>query len=329
MSSIHNLAQGCLLGALVGDAAGSRLEFLGRKPTQADVAEALAMKGGGVFGLARGQITDDGEMTLALARSLVGSLQFPREKVAANYRAWVASKPFDMGQATSAALGGPIEAREAIADAVSRRAAMYNMGSKANGALMRASALGIWSTGVSPEDAVRAACDDARLTHPHPSCLWANAAYVVAIRHLLLHPNDTEGAFEQARWALALAPRDDSEEVHGWLEDAAIGKLPDGQPSMGFVRIAFIHAFHHMLVGTPYIDALQSVLGYGGDTDTNACIVGGLVGARVGLTGIPGQMIDALLRCDTAKGHPRPTWLSTQDALELAHRTLNVAPAFP
>lgn len=91
MNTIRNLAQGCLLGALIGDAAGSRLEFLGRKPTQADVAEALAIKGGGVFGLAPGQITDDGEMTLALARSLVGSLQFPRERVAANYRAWVAS----------------------------------------------------------------------------------------------------------------------------------------------------------------------------------------------------------------------------------------------
>ena len=200
---------------------------------------------------------------------------------------------------------------------------MYNMGSKANGALMRSSALGIWSTGVSQEDAVKAACDDARLTHPNPSCLWACAAYVVAIRHLLLHLNDTEGAFEQARWALALAPRDDSEEVHGWLEDAAIGTLPDGQHSMGFVRIAFIHAFHHMRLGTPYIDALQSVLGYGGDTDTNACIVGGLVGARIGITGIPPNMIDAVLRCDTKKGRPRPAWLSTQDALELTQGLLN------
>ena len=323
MNSIQNLAQGCLLGALVGDAAGSRLEFLGRIPTQADVGEALVIKGGGVFGLAPGQITDDGEMTLSLARALVGSTVFPREKVATNYRAWVASNPFDMGQATSAALGGPIEDGDFIADSVSRRAAMYNMGSKANGALMRSSALGIWSTGVSQEDAVKAACDDARLTHPNPSCLWACAAYVVAIRHLLLHLNDTEGAFKQARWALALAPRDDSEEVHGWLEDAAIGTLPDGQHSMGFVRIAFIHAFHHMRLGTPYIDALQSVLGYGGDTDTNACIVGGLVGARIGITGIPPNMIDAVLRCDTKKGRPRPAWLSTQDALELTQGLLN------
>lgn len=329
MNTIRNLAQGCLLGALIGDAAGSRLEFLGRKPTQADVAEALAMKGGGVFGLAPGQITDDGEMTLALARSLAGAAQFPREKVAANYRAWVASKPFDMGRATSAALGGQLEVGEAIADTVSRRAAMYNMDSKANGALMRASALGIWSTGVSPEDAVRAACNDASLTHPNPSCIWASAAYVVAIRHLLLHPDDSVGAFELARWALSIAPESDSAEVHEWLEDAANGTLPDGQPSMGFVRIAFVHAFHHMLLGTPYIDALQCVLGHGGDTDTNACIVGGLVGARFGLTSIPGQMIELVLGCNTSEGRPRPTWLSTQDALELAQRTLNVEPESP
>ncbi|WP_157764836.1 ADP-ribosylglycohydrolase family protein [Acidovorax delafieldii] len=91
----------------------------------------------------------------------------------------------------------------------------------------------------------------------------------------------------------------------------------------GFVRIAFFHAFHHMLRSTPFIDALQNVLGYGGDTDTNACIVGGLVGARVGLFGIPRQTIEAVLSCDTSKGRPRPSWLSPQDASELAQRILN------
>ena len=95
MNSIQNLAQGCLLGALVGDAAGSRLEFLGRIPTQADVGEALVMKGGGVFGLAPGQITDDGEMTLSLARALVGSTVFPREKVASADRLCSVANSFE------------------------------------------------------------------------------------------------------------------------------------------------------------------------------------------------------------------------------------------
>ena len=41
------------------------------------------------------------------------------------------------------------------------------------------------------------------------------------------------------------------------------------------------------------------------------------------LPGIPPNMIDAVLRCDTKKGRPRPAWLSTQDALELTQGLLN------
>jgi ADP-ribosylglycohydrolase len=36
-----------------------------------------------------------------------------------------------------------------------------------------------------------------------------------------------------------------------------------------------------------YASAVQSVIRCGGDTDTNAAIVGGIVGARVGVDGIP------------------------------------------
>ena len=137
------LAQGCLLGAFIGDAAGARLEFLGRLPSEQELADALAMKGGGVLRVAPGQITDDGELTLAMARALIGAQQFPREKVAANYRAWRSSDPFDVGHATSAALSGAADSNENVADVVVRRSAAYNMDSKVNGALMRASALGI------------------------------------------------------------------------------------------------------------------------------------------------------------------------------------------
>lgn len=69
---IKNLAQGCLVGAFVGDSAGARLEFLGHRPDDTELDDALAMKGGGVFRVAPGQVTDDGELTLALARALVG-----------------------------------------------------------------------------------------------------------------------------------------------------------------------------------------------------------------------------------------------------------------
>lgn len=145
MAVIEYLAQGCLVGAFVGDAAGARLEFLGRRPDNAQLDDALAMKGGGVFRVAPGQVTDDGELTLALARVILGEQEYPREKVATNYGAWVASRPFDIGKATSSALGGASAGDSVVADAAATNAAKHNLASKANGALMRSSALGIRS----------------------------------------------------------------------------------------------------------------------------------------------------------------------------------------
>jgi len=318
MTEIENLAQGCLVGAFVGDSAGARLEFLGQQPDNAQLDDALAMKGGGVFRLAPGQITDDGELTLALARALAGEQQYPREKVATNYRAWVASHPFDIGNATSAALGGAMAADAVVADAVSTHAVKHNFASKANGALMRASALGIWSVRLSVEEAVAAARADACLTHPNLTCQWASAAYVVAIRHLLLHPGDGEGAFAAAEGALNGTPDEGIIEVKSWFQDSARGGLPACYPLAGFVRIAFTYAFHHLHCGTSFESALRQVLAGGGDTDTNACIAGGLVGARVGFAAIPAEMSRAVLACDTAMGRPRPTWLQTRDALTVA-----------
>jgi ADP-ribosylglycohydrolase len=318
VTEIENFAQGCLVGAFVGDSAGARLEFLGRRPDNAQLDDALAMKGGGVFRVAPGQITDDGELTLALARALIGEQQYPREKVAINYRAWVASRPFDLGKATSAALGGATAGDSLVADAVATNATKHNFASKANGALMRASALGIWSVRLSVKEAVAAARADASLTHPNLTCQWASAAYVVAIRHSLLYPGDGAGAFAGAEFALNGTPDDGIIEVQSWLKDAARGSLPGCYPLAGFVRIAFTHAFRHLHCDTPFEDALRQVLVGGGDTDTNACIVGGLVGARVGLAAIPEQMSRAVLECDTAKGRPRPPWLQTRDALTVA-----------
>ena len=79
----------------------------------------------------------------------------------------------------------------------------YNRDSKANGALMRSSPLGIWSVRLNERETVKAALCDAGLTHPNLTCQWANAAYVSALRHLMLFPEDANGAYQAALRALA------------------------------------------------------------------------------------------------------------------------------
>ena len=54
-----------------------------------------------------------------------------------------------------------------------------------------------------------------------------------------------------------------------------------------FVRIGFTHAFFHLLEQSTFENALRETLAGGGDTDTNACIVGALLGALHGIDGIP------------------------------------------
>lgn len=58
--------------------------------------------------------------------------------------------------------------------------------------------------------------------------------------------------------------------------------------------------------------ALGETLTGGGDTDTNGCIVGGLVGALHGTDAIPQRMRDAVAACDVTRGRPRSEWLQTR-----------------
>jgi len=316
-SAHQNAARGCLLGALIGDSTGSLLEFIRRTPTAQEVDTALAMPGGGFWAVAPGQVTDDGELTVALARALVGQTVFPGPAVARNYVRWFLSAPFDIGTTTHAALSNLTASQTDVLPNLLANA-RHSADSKANGSLMRQSALGIWSARLGTADAMDAARLDTRMTHPHLACQWAGVAYVLAIRHLMRHPGQAHAAFNAAYDAVRAARDDGAAQVRGWLHDARDGTLPAFHPHAGYVAIGFTHAFHHLHRGTAYGEALRATLAGGGDTDTNACIVGGLAGALHGARAIPGSMTRTLLHCDVTKGRARPAWLQTRDALALA-----------
>jgi ADP-ribosylglycohydrolase len=299
-------AVGAVMGALVGDAAGGILEFMGRPPTQQEVDEAMRMPGGGVFELAPGQFTDDGEMTVSLVRALLAAKGAYRpELVAQHYCDWENSRPFDIGMATRAALGVPMAQRESATQMlklVRAQALENNAESKANGSLMRSSALGIAACGGTEEEAIALALADAQLTHPNPACQHSTAAYVLALRHLMLKPGDNAGAIVEAQAYVQVQ----NKEVSAWLADAVSGNLPPAFPLAGFVRYGFTYAFHYLHSGGSFEQAVTETLLRGGDTDTNACIVGGLMGAYHGLNGLPKLALDGVLNCNTQLGQRRP-----------------------
>jgi ADP-ribosylglycohydrolase len=186
---------------------------------------------------------------------------------------------------------------------------------------MRASPLGVWGASRSDEEIAAVASADARLSHPNPSCVAAASAYAIAVASLVRAPGDAATAIARASAYLETAP--DADEVRGWLADALAGVLVPYEPLIGFVKIAFTHAFRHLAAGTRYPDAVRETLAGGGDTDTNACIVGGLVGARWGCAAVPVAMREAVLACDTSRGaHARPDDLHPRAAPELVRAIL-------
>lgn len=71
-------------------------------------------------------------------------------------------------------------------------------------------------------------------------------------------------------------------------------------------------------MGATYEAALFETLLGGGDTDTNACIVGGLIGAACGAGAIPDGLKEPVLSCDTLDGvHHRPEWLHSKQIPDL------------
>lgn len=308
LSLSQSAAYGAVCGALVGDAAGGVLEFIGKKPNRSDVDYALNMPGGGVFKLAPGQITDDGELTLCLLRALADrSGKYDANLVARYYIDWAYSNPFDKGIATGNALRVHGYELSEAAKIVFKAAADSNKGSKANGALMRITPLAVASAKYSEEDAVRFAIVDSRMTHPHVTCGEVNAAYVLAIRHLILNPGDSDGAVSVAFNYLQSTMNEAAE----WMENAIDGDLPDAHPQAGYVRIAFTYAFYHLKQRSSFRVALSDTLARGGDTDTNSCIVGGLMGAYRGINKLieseaTRKLIYPVLMCDPSLGQKRP-----------------------
>jgi ADP-ribosylglycohydrolase len=307
MAVSRDRARGVLFGQAVGDAVGTTQEFsrpnalpfpaLNRSP-QSDLI------GGGPFGLEAGQVTDDTQMAICLADSLIAKGGFDAADVAGRYVEW-RRHAFDVGNQTSATLAkvaqgtAPLEAGRAVWEAMGRRPA-------ANGSLMRSSPLGVFFAGDAA--ALRsAALMDSAITHFDPRCRIACAAFLAAIRRALIDPE--AGASEMtaaARDELALAaaavaaegatPPELATAAAADLErDLTLAAARDPELSgevdlyrgQGFVRVAFRLAFWELLHAPDFEAAILDVANRGGDADTNGAIAGALFGARSGEGGIP------------------------------------------
>ena len=320
-------AQGCLLGQLAGDALGSMVEFQDAAQIRALYPEGLRAIGPSpVFDTLAGQPTDDSELALALARTLVARGEFGDEATAAAYVDWLESNPFDIGNTIRTALDAMRVARSRGQMANAGRAAANPL-SEANGALMRHSPFGIWGYALEPGALIACVRRDTTLTHPSEVCQDASAAYVTALATTVREGPDAETIYAAAiDWD---AHYGHSPSVTSALAAARVAPPGyDDDHSQGHVLVALQNAFYQLLHAPSLEEGLVRTVMGGGDTDTNAAVAGALLGAAYGLAAIPQGWREAVLTCRPAEGlagvrRPRPALYWPIDALELAHALLD------
>jgi ADP-ribosylglycohydrolase len=316
-------ALGALLGMAVGDAFGTTLEFT--SPAAAPFAPLLGgphteITGGGPFGVAPGQTTDDTAMAVCIADSLREHGRYVATDVAARYVAW-SLVTFDIGAQTRDALRR-VAAHEDPRGAGIESWLQGGKRSAGNGSLMRTTPIGVFFAH-DGEARRRATVDDALITHADPRCVLACAAHNGAVSAAVAAQADSGRMLAAARAEVhqvvpMLAAHVNAASVTSGLtavlHDLACAEQDD--PDLygeelhmlrheGFVRVALRLSFHCLLHAPSYEAGLVDVVNRGGDADTNGAITGALLGARFGVRSIPRRFRDAVLAA-LLDGAPSP-----------------------
>jgi len=305
-STILFRAQGALVGQLVGDALGTAVEGWTPDRIRATYPDGVReMMANDELQTIPGQLTDDSEMALVLARSLVDRGEYDAAFVRGAYLQWLQSGAFGYNPELGAALEGNPDVE-----------------SVTNGALMRVSPIGIFGAGVWSGVVELWANEDCLLTHPNPVCLAANELFAAAIATAIAVESPPEALFEHLR---ARA------ETDGLLADIvkrARNARPHYLERPDLVIICLQNALYQLVHAESFEEALVDTINQGGDTDTNAAVCGALLGAVHGIDAIPKRWVKKVLSCTPKAGNrgvarPRPEEYWPIDALDLAGRLVS------
>ncbi|MCA1805823.1 MAG: ADP-ribosylglycohydrolase family protein [Xanthomonadaceae bacterium] len=281
--SLQSRYRGVLLGLAAGDALGTTLEF----KSPGTFAPITDMLGGGPFGLAPGQWTDDTSMALCLAESLVDCRGFnPRDQMDRYVRWWregyrsSTGTCFDIGNTVRTALhryqdtGEPYSGSE-------------DPNSAGNGSLMRLGPIPL-AYRADPALALVMASDSSRTTHGTIECLDACRAWTALLLAAL--EGWTREDLCSRPWRELPGFGSDSElapAIARVLQGSYRERQPPHIRGTGYVvesLEAALWAFHR---SDSFEAGALLAANLGDDADTTAAIYGQLAGACYGEEGIP------------------------------------------
>ena len=323
-----NLQLQTLFSLAAADALGAATEFKTPQAIRAHYGEKFTTyQPGSVFGFAPGEATDDSQMVVA---TLLGYRKGNGlQGVLDGLCDWLAAGPPDVGGLTRAAL------RYAALDGGVRAWAEGGHQSAGNGGLMRIAA--VWLRGLTGEALARESALVTALTHADPRCVYASVfltefldalgqgrAYRAAAeaglemmdrldaRRALLDAGLLGAGTMQAGQAFAAAEREARAEVRQRVRNALEGRWTS---QSGYVLDTLEAALAHAQADT-WLGCVESAVLHGDDSDTVACVVGAIAGAR-GLS-VPPHLLPELRLGHTWAGWQRQ-WPCTEHLPGLLH----------
>ncbi len=289
-------AVGCLLGVAVADALGLPMEGLSRRR----LARWHPQIEGHRLLFRRGLCSDDTEHNAMVALSVAAAgadVAAFGAQMRGRMRWWLLALPAGVGLATLRAI------LKLWLFLPERWQGVHSAG---NGAAMRAPLLGVLFA--ERPDTLRALVrTSTRLTHTDPKAEAAALAVALAARAGARGELDAGALLPVLRDALAGFGAIGVELLA--LLERAVASAQAGESSLAFADSIGLskgvtgYAWHtvpvalHASLRHPrdYRQAVAGVIACGGDTDTLAAIVGGIVGAGVGREGIPSEWCDGVI----------------------------------
>jgi len=265
-------ARACFLGLALGDALGATTEFMPPGELRAKYKLQRKIRGGGWLGLKAGQVTDDTEMSLAIANAVLASGGWDLPGIAEAFLAWMRGKPIDIGATVRKGISRYRRSGDLQVPA--------NEWDAGNGGVMRMAPVAIFTLG--DEELLRScALEQARLTHNHP---LSDAACLCIGRmvHAALAGADRFELHRLVRELVAKHPNFRFNDYRGHASAYVVETLQT--------------VFHYFFATGSFEECLVGVVNQGGDADTTGAIAGMLAGAFYGLESLPERWLKKLDR---------------------------------
>jgi len=284
--------RGGIVGLLVGDALGVPYEFHDPRdlPSLADIEfQPPRSFRRSHASVPSGTWSDDGSQALCLAASLCELGQFDPDDIGRRFVAWaddgylaVDGRVFDIGITTGEALRNLRHVPQAI------DAGPVGEQSNGNGSLMRVLPLALWHRGNDAE-LIRDARLQSRITHGHVRSQICCALYCLWVRNVAA---GIKTAWSDAADVLRREIANDAVASHE-LDHAIRPGMSANITGSGYVVDCLRSAFWACEQGS-FEMVVKSAVSLGRDTDTTACVAGGVAGVRDGESGIPQRWKDSL-----------------------------------